>query len=135
MKLFYRFLINTLIASTTNSTVWFAITFFAYLETQSVMATALLAGLSLVAHAGTGVWFGSVVDRFNKKQVMMYSSLVSLLFYGAAAAVYGMAPVGAFASITSPVLWGLVLLLLGGCNGWKLTGYCHANAGYNIGST
>jgi DHA3 family multidrug efflux protein-like MFS transporter len=40
MSTFYHLLGNNLIANITNFTVWFALTFWVYIETQSVFATA-----------------------------------------------------------------------------------------------
>ena len=38
MKVFDKLLINSLVAGVTNSFLWFAVTFWAYLETRSVLA-------------------------------------------------------------------------------------------------
>ena len=51
-----------------NFTVWFAITFWVYLETRSVFATGMVAGIFLVATALSGIWFGSLVDHHRKKR-------------------------------------------------------------------
>jgi len=45
MKNFLQVLVNTLIANVTTSFLWFALTFWAYLETKSVLATALIGGI------------------------------------------------------------------------------------------
>ena len=71
-------LLNTLIVSVMNYTVWFAITFWVYLETSSVFATGMVAGIFLVATAVTGIWFGSLVDHHRKKSVMQASAVASL---------------------------------------------------------
>jgi hypothetical protein len=49
MKTFFALLANTLVVSVINFTVWFAITFYVFLETRSVFATGMIAGLFLVA--------------------------------------------------------------------------------------
>ena len=56
MKAFYHLLGNNLIANITNATVWFALTFWVYLETKSVFATGMVAGVYLVFTAGFGFW-------------------------------------------------------------------------------
>jgi DHA3 family multidrug efflux protein-like MFS transporter len=114
MKTFYLLLGNTLLASITNFTVWFAITFFAYLETRSVFATSVIGGIYLVLTALSGFWFGSVVDHSTKKQAMLASSLTSLSIYSVACAVYLTAPPDAFKDPASVRLWGFVLLLMVG---------------------
>ena len=41
-KLFYAILANSLVASTINTFVWFAVTFWVYLQTKSVIATSVI---------------------------------------------------------------------------------------------
>ncbi|HSE29689.1 MAG TPA: MFS transporter [Candidatus Saccharimonadales bacterium] len=93
-------------------TVWFAVTFFAYLETQSVFATAIVSGIYLVVTALSGFWLGSLVDHHKKKQIMLASSLVSLVFYMIATVVFALAPEGTFKHIESFWLWALIISLL-----------------------
>lgn len=114
MKTFYALLANNLIASITNTTVWFAITFYAYLETKSVLTTSLIGGAYLVAVAISGFWFGSLVDHNKKKTVMLWSSAFSLAIYAVGFVVYQTAAAGDFTDIASPRLWALVVLLLAG---------------------
>jgi hypothetical protein len=45
MRAFYNLLGNNLIANITNSTVWFALTFWVYLETRSVSLVFTIAGI------------------------------------------------------------------------------------------
>jgi MFS transporter, DHA3 family, multidrug efflux protein len=114
MRLFYQLLGNTLLSSVTNMTVWFGLTFFVFLETRSVFATAIISGIYLVTVAISGFWFGSLVDRHRKKTVMLLSSAASLVFYGAGLAVYLLAAADAFARPGSVTLWVLVVVLLAG---------------------
>ena len=113
-RVFHHALFNTLAAAVVNFTVWFAVTFWVYLETRSVFATGLISGIYLVFTAGSGIWFGGLVDRYPKRAVMLGSSAVSLVFYAAALAVYLTAAPGTFADPASPTLWVLVLLLMSG---------------------
>ena len=87
-RTFLHLLLNTLVVSVINFTVWFAITFWVYLETRSVFATGMIAGIFLVFIAGTGIWFGSLVDHHRKKTVMQWSAAVSLLLYAGCLAIY-----------------------------------------------
>lgn len=114
MKNFYHLLSNTLIAMLTTNFVWFSLIYWAYLETQSVLATSIMGGLFLVATALSSFWFGSIVDHHKKKIAMFISSAVTLTFFGLALAVYLIAPEAAFKTIQSPWLAGFVLLLLVG---------------------
>jgi len=103
---------NNLVANITNFTVWFAITFWVFLETRSVFATGMVAGIYLVFTAALGIWFGSLVDHHHKRNVMMGSSLMSLLFYGAALALHESTPEQRFAEVASPTLWLFILICM-----------------------
>src|SRR3712207_4566180 len=97
-----------------NFTVWFAVTFWVYLETRSVFATGVISGIYLVFTAASGIWFGGLVDRYPKRAVMLGSTGASLLLYAAGLAVYLLADPVAFTDPASPVLWALVLLVMVG---------------------
>jgi MFS transporter, DHA3 family, multidrug efflux protein len=114
MKTFYQFLGNTFVATLTNMTVWFALTYYVYLSTLSVFATSLIAGAHLVMTALTGIWFGGLVDHHQKKQVMIVSSSLSFLFYAIGLGLYLAAPAGAFTTTESAYLWVFVIVLLMG---------------------
>lgn len=111
---FYHLLSNTLVTSVINFTLWFAITFYVYLETKSVFAVSLIAGVYLVATAATGIWFGSLVDHHKKKTMMIASNSVSLLFYIAAFAIYQSVDPSTFKDPASIHLWALVLTVMFG---------------------
>ena len=44
-RVFAHVLASSLVVSVANFTVWFAVTFWTYLETRSVLATGLIAGI------------------------------------------------------------------------------------------
>ncbi len=112
MKTFYQVLVNTLVSSVTNFTVWFAIIFYVYLETKSVFATSLISGIYLGTVAVSGFWLGSLVDHHHKKNVMLVSSVVSLIMYTIGLVIYLTAAPGEFAQVSSLRLWILVPTLL-----------------------
>ena len=114
MRTFAHLLVNTLLVTVINFTVWFAITFYVYLQTRSVFATGTIAGIFLVATAGTGIWFGSLVDRHPKKAVMQVSAAVSLTTYAVCLALYLVTPHAEFTDVTSVRLWVFVVLLMFG---------------------
>ena len=109
---FYQVLGNNLVANVTNYTVWFALTFWVFIETQSVFATGMIAGIYLVFTAGFGFWMGSIVDHNPKKLVMLGSSVVSFGFYGLSMVMLLLEPEAAFADPYGPYLWGFVLLIM-----------------------
>ncbi|HEY1011990.1 MAG TPA: MFS transporter [Herpetosiphonaceae bacterium] len=121
-RLFYQLLANTLLASVTNMTVWFALTFFVFLETRSVFATSVISGIYLVAVAVSGFWFGSLVDRHRKQRVMLGSSAASLTIYAIGFGVYQTAAPDAFKRPDSVTLWVLVVLLMAGVIAGNLRG-------------
>eukprot|EP00873_Tetraselmis_striata_P031396 jgi/Tetstr1/451660/TSEL_038696.t1 len=112
MAPFHQILGNNLVANITNFTVWFAITFWIFIETQSVFATGMIAGIYLVFTAAFGFWLGSIVDHNSKRISMMGSSLVSFLFYAAALGMLLAEPEGAFTDPFGPYLWVFVLLVM-----------------------
>ncbi|MGH7196408.1 MAG: MFS transporter [Candidatus Saccharimonadales bacterium] len=114
MKTFFHLLANTLVVSVTNFTIWFAITFFVYLETRSVFATAIISGIYLVVTALTGIWFGSLVDHHKKKTMMLVSGAVSFALYLVCFAIYQTAAPGAFKDPSSITLWVFTTLLMFG---------------------
>ena len=127
-RVFRHLLVDTLFVSVTHFTVWFAITFYVYLQTRSVFATGIIAGLFLVLTAVSGIGFGSLVDHHPKRTVMIASNAVSLALYTAALAVYLAAGDGAFTDPASPLLWAFVLLLMAGVMTGNLRGIALSTA-------
>jgi MFS transporter, DHA3 family, multidrug efflux protein len=114
MKTFYAIVVNALVGVVTNTFVWFAITFWVYLETRSVVATSVMAGVYTGTVALSGFFLGSLVDRYKKRTAMLLSSVCSLALYGAACAIYVSTPAETFADPSSPVLWVFIVLTLFG---------------------
>lgn len=112
MSPFHKILANNLIQNITNFTVWFALVFWAFLETQSVFVTGMIGGIYLVFTAGGAIWFGSLVDHHRKKHVMLVSSAVSFLFYAASLATHALMPQAAFADPYGATLWLFVLVVM-----------------------
>jgi len=118
MKTFYAVLGNALVAFLANTFVWFAVTFWVYLQTRSVIATSVMAGVYTGTVAVSGFFLGSLVDRYPKKAVMLFSSGVSLLLYLVAGSLYLAFPASSFTVASSPLLWlFIVLTLLGALAG------------------
>lgn len=113
-RTFMHVLVNTLLVSVMNFTVWFAITFWVFLQTRSVLATGVVAGIFLVTTAVTGIWFGSLVDHYRKKMVMQGSAIVSVAAYGVAFALYQITPKSAFTDPSSVILWVFIVTAMAG---------------------
>lgn len=114
MKAFYQILANSLIVNIASGYVWFALTFWSYLETQSVITTSILGGIYLVLTAASGIWFGSIVDHNKKKTAMQYSSIIMLAFFIISLILYINTPEEKFTNVASVELWTFVTLILVG---------------------
>ena len=120
MKTFHLTLANSLVAFITNNFVWFAVTFWVYLETRSVIATSVMAGVFTLTIAFSGFFLGSLVDRYPKKRVMLLSSIVSLVLYAIAGFIFVTTPYEEFADASSVRLWIFIVLTLVGAIGGNL---------------
>ena len=114
LKTFYAVVANALVAALTNTFVWFAITFWVYLETRSVIATSVMAGIYTATVAISGMFLGSLVDRYPKKRMMLLSSFGTLVCFTLATSVYVVTPAAVFADPGSVQLWVFIVLALGG---------------------
>ncbi|PWH06005.1 MFS transporter [Brachybacterium endophyticum] len=114
MKSFHRVLVNTAIANVTTGFLWFALTFWIYLETRSVLATGVIGGAYMGLVALCSLFFGVVVDHTRKKSVMALSSLITVSAYLVAGALWLVLPHEWFLRVDSPAFWLFVLLILGG---------------------
>ncbi|WP_106814925.1 MFS transporter [Microbacterium timonense] len=115
LRAFHQVLVNTAVANVTTSYLWFALTFWVYLETQSVLATAIIGGSYMLLVAVFGVVFGVIVDRMKKKAVMLLSSIVTLTAYVVAGAMYLAFPESTLLDWGGPWFWAFAgVILIGG---------------------
>ncbi len=112
MKKFTQVLVNTLLANVTTSFLWFGLTFWAYLETKSVLATAVIGGSYMLLVAISSLFFGTFVDHYRKKAIMLFSSLFTLATYLVAGLVFVLAPESQIASLNAPVFWAFASVIL-----------------------
>lgn len=113
MKHFYHVLLNTLIANVTTSYLWFALTFWIYLETRSVLATGIIGGVYMLLIAMFSILFGTIVDHHKKKSVMVFSSVFTFVAFGLATAMYVLFPTEKLIDWNSYAFWlfsGLILI-------------------------
>ncbi|MBW4523562.1 MAG: MFS transporter [Scytolyngbya sp. HA4215-MV1] len=113
-KTFYAILANSLVAALTNTFVWFAVTFWVFLQTQSVLATSVMAGVYVGTVAISGFFLGSLVDRYRKKTAMLLSSICSLILYILAQLIFSSTSPAVFADVSSVPLWIFIVLTLMG---------------------
>ena len=114
LRTFHLLVANTLIAVTANNFLWFALVFWMYLETRSVIATSVIGGVYMLLFAASGIFFGTFVDGHTRKTSMMLSSVGSLAFFALATLVYFVAPEGSIPSLSEPWTWVFVVLVLAG---------------------
>ena len=109
---FSLILANNLLQNVVNLTVWFALVFWAFLETRSVFVTGMIGGVYLVFTAGFAIWFGSLVDHYRKKRIMLASSAGSFLLYAASLGTYAVVPEDEITRIDSVGLWGFIVIVM-----------------------
>lgn len=114
MRTFMQVLVNTAIANVTTSFLWFALTFWVYLETRSVLATGIIGGAYMLLIAFFAMLFGSIVDRHRKLQVMIFSSLVTLGAFVVAGVLYLLQPESALVDLGGPWFWAFSGIILFG---------------------
>ncbi len=114
-KIFYHVLGNTFLAMVTNMFVWFALTYWAFLETQSVLITSLIAGMFAIFNMMGAFFFGNIVDHNKKRTTMMGSTLASFTAYCIGAALFFTTPSEVFTHQGSIALWALIFILMVGC--------------------
>jgi DHA3 family multidrug efflux protein-like MFS transporter len=114
-RTFIQVLINTAIANVTTSYLWFALTFWVYLETRSVLATGIIGGTYMLLIALLGMVFGTIVDRHRKHQAMIFASMTTLVAFLIAGVMYVLLPESALLDLGGPWFWVFAgIILLGG---------------------
>lgn len=114
MVVFRRLLANALVGGVMSSFLWFALTFWTYLETRSVIATSVVGGAYAIAAAVLGLVFGTFVDRHRKHTAMVVASVSSTVFFALASVVYAVAPDDDVHRLRAPWFWALVVLVMAG---------------------
>lgn len=113
-RAFQRLLVNTLLSGVTSSFLWFALTFWVYLETGSVVATGVIGGAFGLASALLGPAFGTYVDHHRKHTAMVHTSAVSAVCFLAAAVLYLLVGAPSLLELGQPWFWLLVTATLFG---------------------
>lgn len=111
-RTFYHIISNTLLSVVTNMFVWFALTFWVFLETRSLLATSLIAGIFALTNAVSAFYFGSIVDHNKKKRVFLLSSFLSLGFYIIGTILFFSAGLNTTVDVNSPLLWTFIIIMM-----------------------
>lgn len=113
MRTFLQVLVNTMVANVTTSFLWFALTFWVYLETRNVMATGIVGGAYMLLIAIFSIVFGTIVDRHRKRAVFVFSSAITTVAFVLAWLIFLWQPERALLDFAGPWFWlfaGIILL-------------------------
>jgi len=113
MRTFLQVLVNTMVANVTTSFLWFALTFWVYLETRNVMATGIVGGAYMLLIAIFSIVFGTIVDRHRKRAVLVFSSAITTVAFVLAWLIFLWQPEQALLDFGGPWFWlfaGIILL-------------------------
>ncbi|EYR63387.1 multidrug transporter [Actinotalea ferrariae CF5-4] len=114
MRTFFHILGNTAVANVTTSYLWWALTFWAYLETRSVLVTGLIGGAYMLFISFSSIFFGTVVDHHRKLAVMRLSSLLTLVAFAVAGAMFLLLPERMLLALNGPWFWLFAVVILAG---------------------
>ncbi len=118
MATFRRLLVNTLVSGVTSSFLWFALTFWVYLETGSVVATAVIGAAFALSSAVFGPAYGTYVDTHRKHSAMVLSTSVATVCFAVAALLFLAVDEAHLLDMGRPWFWALVgVSLLGSVAG------------------
>ncbi|NYD53644.1 MFS transporter [Microbacterium pseudoresistens] len=113
MRSFFQVLVNTMVANVTTSFLWFALTFWVYLETRNVMATGIVGGAYMLLVAIFAMVFGTLVDRHRKRHVFVFSSAATAVAFVLAWLLFLWQPEAALLDFGGPWFWlfaGIILV-------------------------
>lgn len=114
-RTFVHVLVNTGVAGLTTNFLWFALVFWVYLETSSILATGILGGAYMILLALCSMWFGSLVDRHRKRAVMLVSAWFSMVAFVVGCGIFFAVPADRLLALDGPWFWVFTLVLLAGC--------------------
>ncbi len=111
-RTFLGILVNTGLANITTSYLWFALTFWAYLQTRNVIATGVIGGAYMLLIALSSISFGTFVDRYRKLSVMRYAAGFTLVMFVLAGVMFLVTPAARLLDLGQPWFWIFTLIIL-----------------------
>ncbi|PWJ02221.1 MFS transporter [Streptomyces sp. NWU49] len=114
MRTFLHLLINTLVANLAAGFLWFALTFWVYLQTKNVMATGIIGGTYMLLIAVCSIPFGTIVDRSSRHRVFIIASALSSAAFAAAWLLYLLQPQSTLLDFQGSWFWLFVGMILAG---------------------
>ncbi|WP_229741771.1 MFS transporter [Kocuria dechangensis] len=113
-RTFAGILVNTALANITTSYLWFALTFWVYLQTRNVIATGVIGGAYMLLIALSSISFGTFVDRYRKLSVMRFAAGFTLVMFLLSGVVFLLTPTARLVDLTRPWFWVFALVVLTG---------------------
>ncbi|HEY3573158.1 MAG TPA: MFS transporter [Arthrobacter sp.] len=113
-RTFAGILVNTALANITTSYLWFALTFWVYLETRNVIATGVVGGVYMLLIALSSISFGTFVDRYRKLAVMRFAAGFTLVMFVLSGVMFLLAPTALILDLSQPWFWLFTLIILVG---------------------
>ncbi len=114
MRTFHKLLVNSLLSGVTSTFLWFAVTFWVYLETRSVVATSVIGGAFSASTALLGIVFGTFVDRHRKRSIMLIATITAFGCYLFATLLYVIVDRGELLQLSHPAFWLFIFSILAG---------------------
>jgi DHA3 family multidrug efflux protein-like MFS transporter len=111
-RTFAGILVNTALANITTSYLWFALTFWVYLETRNVIATGVVGGVYMLLIALSSISFGTFVDRYRKLAVMRFAAGFTLVMFLLSGIMFLLTPVARILDLAQPWFWIFTLIIL-----------------------
>ncbi|WGM20251.1 MFS transporter [Paenarthrobacter sp. OM7] len=111
-RTFTGILVNTAMANITTSYLWFALTFWVYLETRNVIATGVIGGAYMLLIALSSISFGTFVDRYRKLAVMRFAAAFTLVMFVLSGVMFLLTPEEALLDLTQPWFWIFTMIIL-----------------------
>ncbi|MCF3140641.1 MFS transporter [Paenarthrobacter sp. AR 02] len=113
-RTFTGILVNTALANITTSYLWFALTFWVYLETRNVIATGVIGGAYMLLIALSSISFGTFVDRYRKLAVMRFAGAFTMVMFVLSGLMFLVTPEPALLDLAQPWFWIFTVIILVG---------------------
>ena len=113
-RLFNQILANNFAANLNNAFLIAALSFWIYIQTNSIVATSIMAGSFALLTVATGIFWGMLIDKYPKKTMMIASSLGTIVCYALATIGYYIFLNGKALDVQSVQLWLIIGLVIAG---------------------
>ena len=114
MRTFVHILVNTAVANLATSFLWFGLTFWIYAETSNVIASGAVGAAYMLFVSVCSMLFGTLVDRFDKKAVMVWATVFALGMFLIDLAFFAVAGADRLSDITQLWFWLFTAVMLAG---------------------